>query len=171
LRELRGEGGFGGGRLGLYIRRQHFRQKAAEFAEGEVSTTVNGNPLHLEFDLSENLWRIVYETTTTESSYIATGGSNPSSDPWLLDWTDLISYGITSIVITEIAERGRTLHNGTITGTITIGNAAAFRTAAKVPSSDATGITGADAIANIVSLTAAEYAAITPSSTTLYVVI
>ncbi len=37
--------------------------------------------------------------------------------------------------------------------------------------SDTTGITGADAITNIVSLTAAEYAAITPSSTTLYVIV
>lgn len=36
--------------------------------------------------------------------------------------------------------------------------------------SNITGITGADAITNIVSLTAAEYAAITPNSTTLYIV-
>jgi len=51
-----------------------------------------------------------------------------------------------------------------------IGSAEAFRTAAKVPASDPTGITGADGITNMVSLTAAEYAAITPNSTTLYIV-
>jgi hypothetical protein len=47
---------------------------------------------------------------------------------------------------------------------------AALRDALDVPASDPTGITGADAITNMVSLTAAEYAAITPNSTTLYVV-
>ena len=36
--------------------------------------------------------------------------------------------------------------------------------------SDPTGITGADAIANAVSLTQAEYDAITPDASTLYVI-
>lgn len=46
---------------------------------------------------------------------------------------------------------------------------AAQRTTLKVPASDTTGITGADAITNIVSLTQAEYDNIeTPSATTLY---
>ena len=42
---------------------------------------------------------------------------------------------------------------------------------AKMVVSDTTGITGADAITNMVSLTAAEYAAIgSPSATTFYVI-
>jgi hypothetical protein len=36
--------------------------------------------------------------------------------------------------------------------------------------SDVTGVTGADAITNIISLTSAEYAAITPDVATLYVI-
>jgi hypothetical protein len=48
---------------------------------------------------------------------------------------------------------------------------AAFRTSLKVPASDPTGITGADAITNIVSLTQAEYDAIgSPSATTYYII-
>lgn len=75
--------------------------------------------------------------------------------------------------IGAVAATGGTMTNGTISGTVAFGAGAAanFRTAALVPASDPTGITGADAITNIVSLTAAEYAAITPSATTLYVVI
>ena len=42
---------------------------------------------------------------------------------------------------------------------------------AKMVVSDTTGITGADAIANMVSLTQAEYDALTPDADTLYVVI
>jgi len=42
---------------------------------------------------------------------------------------------------------------------------------AKMVVSDTTGITGADAITNVVSLTQAEYDALTPDADTLYVVI
>jgi hypothetical protein len=42
--------------------------------------------------------------------------------------------------------------------------------AAYVPS-DPTGVTGADAITNIMSLTQAEYDAITPNASTLYVIV
>ena len=41
---------------------------------------------------------------------------------------------------------------------------------ASLVDSDPTGITGADAIANMVSLTQAEYDAITPQASTLYVI-
>jgi hypothetical protein len=85
----------------------------------------------------------------------------------------------TNALYAGTAESTSSLASGTISGTLTInsteiilgtGVAAALRDALKVPSSDPTGITGADAITNMVSLTAAEYAAITPNSTTLYVV-
>lgn len=50
--------------------------------------------------------------------------------------------------------------------------AADARTNLKVPASDTTGITGADAISNIVSLTQSEYDAIgSPNSSTLYVIV
>jgi hypothetical protein len=50
--------------------------------------------------------------------------------------------------------------------------AADARTALKVPASDTTGITGADAVSNIVTLTQAEYDAIgSPSASTLYVIV
>ena len=41
---------------------------------------------------------------------------------------------------------------------------------AKLVESDNTGITGADEITNIVSLTQAEYDALTPNSTTVYII-
>ena len=65
-----------------------------------------------------------------------------------------------------------------VTGTVAIANWGTWattesgaRTNLKVPASDNTGITGADNITNIISLTTAEYTAIgTPSSTTLYII-
>jgi hypothetical protein len=52
------------------------------------------------------------------------------------------------------------------------GAASAHRTAMQVPGSVTTGVTGADAIGNIISLTAAEYAAIgTKDAATLYVIV
>jgi hypothetical protein len=52
------------------------------------------------------------------------------------------------------------------------GAASAHRIAMKVPGSVTTGVTGADAISNIISLTAAEYAAIgTKDAATLYVIV
>jgi hypothetical protein len=52
------------------------------------------------------------------------------------------------------------------------GAASAHRTAMQVPGSVTTGVTGADAISNIISLTAAEYAAIgTKDAATLYVIV
>lgn len=47
---------------------------------------------------------------------------------------------------------------------------AAQRTTLKVPASDPTGVTGADAITNIISLTQAEYNAITPNASTFYII-
>jgi hypothetical protein len=48
-------------------------------------------------------------------------------------------------------------------------DSATSRTNLKVPASDSTGITGADAVTNLVSLTQAEYDAIvTPNTSTLY---
>lgn len=53
-----------------------------------------------------------------------------------------------------------------------LSNAGTARTNLKVPASDPTGVSGADAILNIISLTQAEYDAIaTPSATTLYVIV
>jgi hypothetical protein len=52
------------------------------------------------------------------------------------------------------------------------GSASAHRTAIQAPGSVTTGVTGADAISNIISLTAAEYAAIgTKNAATLYVIV
>lgn len=53
-----------------------------------------------------------------------------------------------------------------------LSNAGTARTNLKVPASDPTGVAGADAIVNIISLTQAEYDAIaTPSATTLYIIV
>jgi hypothetical protein len=61
--------------------------------------------------------------------------------------------------------------NGT-TYTYGMGAASAHRTAMQVPGSVTTGVTGADAIGNIISLTAAEYAAIgTKDAATFYVIV
>jgi len=65
-----------------------------------------------------------------------------------------------------------TLQNGTISGTVSIPDTSTkstFRTELKVPASDITGITGADAVANMVSLTTAEYTALSSKdAATLY---
>jgi hypothetical protein len=61
---------------------------------------------------------------------------------------------------------------GATTYTYGANAASAHRTAMQVPGSVTTGVTGADAISNIISLTAAEYAAIgTKDAATLYVIV
>jgi len=52
--------------------------------------------------------------------------------------------------------------------TLNVNDPSGSRTSLKVPATDPTGITGADAISNLVSLTQVEYDAITPNSSTLY---
>jgi hypothetical protein len=48
---------------------------------------------------------------------------------------------------------------------------AALDLAGTAVQSDITGVTGADRVTNIISLTQAEYSAITPDSATLYVIV
>ena len=61
---------------------------------------------------------------------------------------------------------------GTATNKVTLLDVANLATPANIGAvaSDPTGITGADAISNAVSLTQAEYDAITPDASTLYVI-
>ena len=61
---------------------------------------------------------------------------------------------------------------GSLTSKVTLLSVANLATPANIGAvaSDPTGITGADAIANAVSLTQAEYDAITPDASTLYVI-
>jgi len=61
---------------------------------------------------------------------------------------------------------------GSATNKVTLLSVANLATPANIGAvaSDTTGITGADAISNAVSLTQAEYDAITPSASTLYVI-
>jgi hypothetical protein len=61
---------------------------------------------------------------------------------------------------------------GSATNKVTLLDVANLATPANIGAvaSDTTGITGADAISNAVSLTQAEYDAITPDSSTLYVI-
>lgn len=91
-----------------------------------------------------------------------------------------------SITLAKVQDLSNTVSNmalvdvasGTIKGRATAGTGdpedltpSQARGVMNVPASDPTGITGADAITNIVSLTQAEYTAIvSPSATTLYVI-
>ena len=61
---------------------------------------------------------------------------------------------------------------GSVTNKVTLLDVANLATPANIGAvaSDPTGITGADAISNAVSLTQAEYDAITPDASTLYVI-
>lgn len=61
---------------------------------------------------------------------------------------------------------------GNLTSKVTLLSVANLATPANIGAvaSDPTGITGADAITNAVSLTQAEYDAITPDASTLYVI-
>jgi hypothetical protein len=69
------------------------------------------------------------------------------------------------------AKFARTARNDGVPDALNPADASATRTALLVPASDPAGITGADAITNIISLTQAEYDAIeTPNATTLYII-
>ena len=102
-----------------------------------------------------------------------------------------IALAATAIQPADLATVATTGAYSDLTGKPTLGTAAAtastdYATAAqgaladtavqpaaiaKMVVSDTTGITGADAITNVVSLTQAEYDALTPDADTLYVVI
>ena len=102
-----------------------------------------------------------------------------------------LALAATAVQDADLATVATTGAYSDLTGKPTLGTAAAaatgdFATAAqgtkadtavqpaaiaKMVVSDTTGITGADAIANVVSLTQAEYDALTPDADTLYVVI
>ena len=104
---------------------------------------------------------------------------------------DNLALAATAVQDADLATVATTGAYTDLTGKPTLGTAAAaatgdFATAAqgalagtavqpaaiaKMVVSDTTGITGADAIANVVSLTQAEYDALTPDADTLYVVI
>jgi hypothetical protein len=74
-----------------------------------------------------------------------------------------------SLALASVSISGETSYGNSAYWTYGTGRAAEHRTALKVPASDNTGITGADALSNMVSLTQAEYDAIgTPNATTLY---
>jgi hypothetical protein len=102
-----------------------------------------------------------------------------------------LALAATAVQDADLATVATTGAYSDLTGKPTLGTAAAaatgdFATAAqgaladtavqpaaiaKMVVSDTTGITGADAITNVVSLTQAEYDALTPDADTLYVVI
>lgn len=81
---------------------------------------------------------------------------------------------------TGVSNSGKTITVGgnfsmsgayTFTGTITANTSVTFPTAGTLIKTDVTGITGADAVTNVVSLTSAEYGAIgSPDSATLYII-
>lgn len=82
------------------------------------------------------------------------------------------AFGATLIDDADAATARTTLGLGTAATTAATDYATAAQgsTADSAVQSDVTGITGADAITNIVSLTQAEYDALTPVATTLYVI-
>jgi hypothetical protein len=87
----------------------------------------------------------------------------------LLDAGDFTASGTTGAVI--FGSGSQILFDG-ISYTYGTGAASAHRTAIQAPGSVTTGVTGADAISNIISLTDAEYAAIgTKDAATLYVIV
>jgi hypothetical protein len=91
-----------------------------------------------------------------------------------VDATTLTAAGISSngLVSFNGTDAGDSLTFNMVNYSYGDGAASAHRTAMQVPGSVTTGVTGADAIGNIISLTAAEYAAIgTKDAATLYVIV
>jgi hypothetical protein len=86
--------------------------------------------------------------------------------------TIVLRDGAGQINISNANVTGTTTYESTAGWTYAGSSASAHRTAIQAPGSVTTGVTGADAISNIISLTAAEYAAIgTKDAATLYVIV
>jgi hypothetical protein len=146
--------------------------------------TTLSNPTGTPFDGQLLLYRIVsasvytlafgtdFETASGLSYPTATTGSNKldevaarwsvTRNKWIYDASTIGgSASITASQISDASANGRSL--------ITAADYAAMRTLLLTPASNISGITGADAITNMVSLTQAEYDAIgAPNATTLY---
>lgn len=84
--------------------------------------------------------------------------------------TDCVSWGSGSGQNFTLTAGTAVVFNAT-TYTFGTSAASAFRTAGSIVGSVTTGVTGADAITNIMSLSQAEYDAITPAASTLYVIV
>jgi hypothetical protein len=86
--------------------------------------------------------------------------------------TIVLRDGAGQINISNANVTGTTAYESTAAWTYAGSSASAHRTAMQAPGSVTTGVTGADAISNIISLTAAEYAAIgTKDAATLYMIV
>jgi len=107
---------------------------------------------------------LAFPTATTGSNKIDEIAARWSTTQtkWIFDASTIGgSASITASQITDASANGRSL--------ITAADYAAMRTLLLTPASNISGITGADAITNMVSLTQAEYDAIgAPNATTLY---
>jgi hypothetical protein len=149
-----------------------------------AENTTLSNPTGTPFDGQLLLYRIKsassftiafgtnFEVASTLGFPTATTGSNKideiaarwsaTQSKWIYDASTIGgSVSITASQISDASANGRSL--------ITAADYAAMRTLLLTPASNISGITGADAITNMVSLTQAEYDAIgAPNATTLY---
>lgn len=105
-------------------------------------------------DARTNLW--VDPAGTDNSTNVTLAGS--------LDYLTISGQEITRNAIDLTTD---------VTGTLPVANGGTGATSlssSKIVTSDPTGVTGADQITNVMSLTTAEYGAITPDSATLYII-
>ena len=114
------------------------------------------NSAYTGVQIDENLALAATAVQDADLATVATTGA----------YTDLTGKPTLGTAAATASTDYATAAQGTLAGT-----AVQPAAIAKMVVSDTTGITGADAIANVVSLTQAEYDALTPDADTLYVVI
>lgn len=102
---------------------------------------------------------VVWSETAPANPAVGDGWGNSATGK-LYFWDGTVWVGTTAATVAA-----------DIAAFLAAANDAAARTALDAVGSVTTGITGADAITNIISLSQAEYDAITPDQTTLYVIV
>jgi hypothetical protein len=119
----------------------------------------------------------IYAADISATTFAASAGiSGPGSGITALDGSNIATGTVAAARVANI--NLATSGNGGVTGILPIANggtgaetASAARTNLGVPASNTAGVTGADAISNIISLTLAEYNAIAvKSESTLYII-
>jgi hypothetical protein len=105
-------------------------------------------------------------TATSATTATTAGTVTTAAQPNITSVGTLTSVTVTGNVAGgNLTTAGQVVATGNVTGANFIGDVPGY------VESDTTGITGADQVTNMVSLTQAEYDAITPNASTVYIIV